>query len=424
MSKNKKIKIKQKTDYEKVILALHPAWEELKKHPHKDTEGQDGESIRSFSSNYSLKISELSEKLSNNKFEFQPLKRATVEKGREILIQRVEERIVSGAILQVVSPYLQGLNSNHDFSRRLINLPNGEIPEYHGIPLAVKIIQEHFNTGYVWVLEADIKGFFDNVPKKEIFKLISLYIKDKKVLEMIKRIIYFSPEISHKKEPKLYDKTKGLAQGSPLSPLLASIYLYEFDTFIIKNYPEVKLVRYVDDFIILCKDESTAKKMYDESIKKLKDMTLDMYKLGEIKNGLEKTRITCAKGYGSHSFDFLGLSFNHIDIDITKKKKEEIQKTIVEIINARGNFLQKTRTIESRLIGYIEHYKWAHYSRTVPSLIKIINFSQKELRSYFINTYIKITGQHPFKNFSKSKIDNLFKFIGIDFEYLLKKVTS
>ena len=66
MSKNKKNKIKQKSDYEKVILALHPAWEELKRHPHKDTEGQDGESIRSFSLNYSLKISKL------NKLRFCP----------------------------------------------------------------------------------------------------------------------------------------------------------------------------------------------------------------------------------------------------------------------------------------------------------------------------------------------------------------
>ena len=408
-----------------MISSLHKAWEELRKHPNKDTEGLDGISINDFLADYSIRIEEITEKLLSNKFRFQPLRRTIVEKGREILIQSVEERIVSEAILQVIGPSLEKINSNHDFSRRLISLENGVKPKFHGIPLAVEIIQNNFKNGYVWVLEADIKGFFDNVPKKKVFELISKHIKDSKILELIKQVVYFTPVVSNKKDAKQYDQSKGIAQGSPLSPLLASIYLYEFDKYIVEKFPHVRLVRYVDDFIILCKDEATAKEMYQEIMIKLADMELGMYALGEVnKNGTEKTKITCAKWYGSHSFDFLGLSFNYIDIDITSKKKLEIEKKLREIINAQGNFLQKTRRIESRLRGYIEHYKWRHYTRTVPSLVKIINFSQIELRKYYVRSYKGITRKEPFEGFSNSTINNLYRFMGIDFNDILKLATS
>lgn len=417
---------KRKNNFQKVIARLPYAWEEVRKHPHKATSGSDGENIFTFTQDYSSKLASIAEKLLEGTFKFKPLKRVLIDEGkREILIQNIDERIVSEAILGTVSPYLEKLNSNHDFSRRVKhNLTGDEEIDFDGIPLAVKIIQDHFKAGFVWVLEADIKKFFDNVPKKRLWEIIIKKIKNKKLLSLIEQIINFSVA---KKEGhvKVYDNEKGIAQGSALSPLLASIYLYEFDMFISK-FPDVKLVRFVDDFIILAKSEQSAHAMYDLVNKKLREMGLDIYQLGEVSDkGAEKTKIICVKGRGASAFDFLGLSFNHLDVDICRKKKDKINLKIKEIIYSDGlSFFIKTRQIESRLMGYIDHYRKPHYSRTVASLNKIISFSQQELRNYYVETYKKIAGKYPFIKLTPELVDRLFKFMGIDFRHLVTKTNT
>lgn len=412
----KKIKI----DILTVVDNLHFAWEGLQKHERKNTAGSDDVTINDFSNECSGKILQLAEELKRGTFHFSPLKRATIEKDREILIYTVRERIVLGAILKTISPRLEKYNSGHDFSRKFEVLPDGVTPDFSGIAQVAKIIQEHFQKGYVWVLEADIEKFFDNVPKEKIYDQINSSLRSKRIVKLIREIIYFKLAPASKKDLKPYDPKKGLAQGSPLSPLLASIYLYDFDMFIYKKFPNVKLIRYVDDFIILCKDRETADLMYEVSLRKLGKMGLHMYELGQKSStGKEKTKITLAKGYRSESFDFLGLTFNYLDIDITKEKKLEIEKKIRQIIHSgRESLLQKARRIESRLRGYLEQYNWVHYSRTPASLARIINFSETELREYYAECYKRITHQDPFKGFSTETKNALFTFLGVNFEVL------
>lgn len=414
-------------DYKKIIEGLHPAWEELRKHPRKDTAGNDNETINTFSKDYSSRISSLNQKLLDGTFKFSPLKRAEVDKGREILIPTVEERIVTLSMLKAIFPRLEDLNSNLDFSRKSRYLdPEEDIPEFDGTPLAVEKIQTALKSGYVWVLEADIKGFFDHVPKDKVFNLIKRKIKNKKVLELIKQIVYFKVTTSKDPKAKQYNNLEGIAQGSSLSPILASVYMYDFDMYVSKM-KDVRLIRYVDDFVVLCKDEATAKKMYRLVQSKLKKMGLDMYTLDEVSSkGAVKTKITLAKGYGSKSFDFLGLTFNYLDVDISQKKKDDIDKKIKEIIQSgkKPNLLQKMKSLESRLNGYIDHYRKAHYSRTVASLNKIINYTQSELRSYYIVKYRKITSKNPFHKITPPKIEQLFQFMGIDFNHLIIKTNT
>jgi retron-type reverse transcriptase/ribosomal protein S6 len=413
------------TDYKKVIKRLHFAWEELRKHNHKDTPGRDGITINIYAGNYSERIEILSEMLSKEKFKFSPLRHALVEKGREILIQTVDERIVAEAVYQVIGPQLEKLNSQVDYSRPVeYTAPKGS-KQLGAVPLASKVIVDNFKLGYVWVLEADIKGFFDNVPKKKILQLLNKHIRDKKVLSLIRQMIYFKVDTS-KKSKTDYSSKIGIAQGSPLSPILASIYLYEFDMYIKEEFPNVRLVRYVDDFIILCKDEKTARDIYEKTIAKLSQMGLYMYKLGEVSpKGAIKTKITCARGYNSSSFDFLGLTFNHTDIDISKKKKEEILEKIKEIIKTTdGNFFQKIKRVESRLLAYIKQYRMPHYTRTVDSIKMMIRVSKEELESNYISTYKKITGKDAFSGIDNTTKDKVFNFMGINFNNILKKLTN
>lgn len=413
--------MKKRDDYKKTIEGLHSAWEVLRKHPKKTTTGVDKESINSFSSDYSYKISVLSKDLSEESFRFTPLKRSVVEKGREILVPTVRERIVTTSLLKAIFPKLEDLNSNLDFSRRGLYIDPEEQPDFEGTPLAVKKIQEAIDDGYVWVLEADIQKFFDFVPKDKIFKLINQRIRNKKIIALIKQIIYFDVAPS-RYSTKTYSKTHGIAQGSTLSPLLASIYLYKFDNYI-SRMKDVRLVRYVDDFIILCKTEKRATEVYELARKKLDSLGLHMYEIGE-KNekGKEKTRIILAKGYGAVCFDFLGFTFNCTDVDICQKKKEEITETIKVIIHSgKPNLLQKIKSLDSRIIGYIEHYRKEHYTRTVPSLLKIIRDTEDELKSYYVQSYRKITSKHPFAKLQPPTVDRLFALMGIDFTHLETK---
>lgn len=412
-------------DYRKIKEGLLESWMELRLHPHKETEGVDRESIISYSRNFQENLKELAKKLEMNSFSFDVLKRATiVQKGkeREILIQTVNDRIVTKSILKVINPYFDVLNSNCDFSRKVEYKIDNNKFKYNGIPLAAKLIQQYLKEGYIWVFEADIKKFFDHVPKQRIMKIIEGKILNHNLLELIRSIIYFRVEKSVKKDAKQYSDTNGIAQGSPLSPLLASIYLYELD-MCIKKYENVRLIRYVDDFIVLCTTQETAQMMYELIRRKMKEMELEIHDINIAdKNGLIKTKITKAKGYGANAFEFLGLSFNFTDIDIGRRKKEDIKTDLEEILkDGSTNLLEKIKKTQTKLVGYIRQYKREHYSRTVASLTKIISFSQESLKKYYRNQYKKITGKDHLNKLNTRQINNVFKFLGIDFQNLLKK---
>ena len=178
-----------------------------------------------------------------------------------------------------------------------------------------------------YILDCDIKGFFDNVNQEWLMKFLEHDINDKIFLRYIKRFLISG----YMEEGKYYESDKGTPQGGLISPILANVYLhYVLDIWFEKSIkPRLKgrarLIRYCDDFIIMFRFEEDAKKVYEVLPKRLGKFSLEIEP--------EKTRILPFGRFKGtkETFDFLGFThFNSktrtgkytVGHKISKKKKE------------------------------------------------------------------------------------------------------
>lgn len=412
--------MKIETDYKELILKIPIAWAMLKNHRHQRTFGIDHESISTFSKAQKANLLRIKKQLLEKKYRFKEMRPAPISKRgkkRTILIATVEDRIVCKAILSLIEPKFNAYNSNCDFSREVTFKSRTKKPKFKGVPLAVYAIQEHMTAGYTWIVEADIKKFFDNVPKKEILKIVAQEISDKNILKLIKDIVKFKVD-SESQDTSLYKPYKGIAQGSSISPLLASVYLFNFDEFIKKTI-NVKLVRYVDDFILLCRDEETAQKIHDIAKVKLGKMGLDIHgKDVPDEKGRVKTRIINST---HESFEFLGLNFNGRDVDIAREKKDELILDTNEIIKGqKGQIYKKTLRIERKLHSFIRQYRHPHYTRTKQSLIALTRRIHQEIEKDFLNELKSVFGPNYYNKLDPVAQKKLLDIIGVNINKLVK----
>lgn len=408
---------KKNTDYEKVILKIHNSWKFLKKHPEKETKGVDGESIETFGQNERKNIKSIRKELRTNSFSFQKMKPVDIG-TREILVCTIRDRIVMRALLSVVKPQFRKVNSNCDFSRSVKYSGTGGplFKEMQGVPLAAKVIQENIQAGFVWIFETDIKKFFDNIPKDKLLGLMKAKLKDQKVLALVEAAIKFQVDKEvFDFESKGYPMDVGIAQGSAMSPLLAGIYLNEFDNFIKEN-KEVRLVRYVDDFIIQCKTKEEADAIYKTVQEKMKDLGLDIHPLNiPDAKGKTKTRIIKAT---QGPFDFLGLTFNGPDINISAKKQEAFIEKIREVTSDKKLDLPTLiKKVRDRIRGFILQYSHPHY-KAGTTLDYLTYGSQDKVEAAFTSRYAAITNRSPFKGLETKQRARLLRFFGIDFSDL------
>jgi group II intron reverse transcriptase/maturase len=172
-------------------------------------------------------------------------------------------------------------------------------------------VKEYLDQGFRYIVDADIKGFFDNIPHKLIMAEVASEIADGNILGLIERFL----KSGVMEEGQLRPTTKGTPQGGVISPLLANIVLNPFDHEL--ERAEYKFVRYADDFVILCKTESQAKAALDFAKRILEEqMGLEL--------SIEKTKIVRAKD----GFDFLGFHFSHQGITIREKSMEKFKEAV------------------------------------------------------------------------------------------------
>jgi len=407
--------MKKKGLYKKAVDGIFDAWKDIRRHPHKETIGVDGESIESFSSNAIRNIKQIRAELRTGSFHFQQLRPHIIKengkKDREILIFTVRDRVVSRSILEVIKPKFAKYYSGSDYSIKR-HKKNARSSRYNGVPLIAELIQRSLRDGFYWVFETDIKSFFDSIPKEDILKIISHEINDKALFSLIQEIVNF--QVKREKNVSINnDKDiEGIAQGSSISPLLASLYLYKFD-IAISNIPDVRLIRYVDDLIILCKTRGVADKVYIFVQEELAKLGLSIYKLNETSpSGKIKTRILNSRDSREGHFIFLGLSFNYCDIDIPQGKKVEFVEEVKSLLfEHHGNFLEKKKRVENKFAGFTSQYSHPHY-RTRDSLFSLRRKVDSLLEDYFIANIRDILGYSFFKKLTKGQIKRLLLFFG------------
>ena len=156
-----------------------------------------------------------------------------------------------------------------------------------------------------WVLDLDIRAFFDSVPHDLLLKAVAHHTDERWVLLYIERWLKAPIQMP---DGTLVERERGTVQGSPISPLLANLFMhYAFDTWMDREYPDCPFARYADDVVIHCDTEERAQELRVAIASRLGALGLELHP--------EKTKIVYCKdtnrqGDAEHtSFDFLGYTF-------------------------------------------------------------------------------------------------------------------
>lgn len=217
---NKELKLKWHSIYGQILFdrKLKEAWQKVKENG--GAGGIDGETIESFEKHEEEKIADLLNKLRTKTYRPSPVRRQYIPKKngklRPLGIPNIEDRIVQQAVVNVISPKCE----EHIFHKWSC----GYRPNL-GIKRVMQIILWNIESGYNHIYDCDIKGFFDNIPHKKLMKVLTKYIADGTVLDMI----WVWLKAGYMEEGKYHSTDSGTPQGGVISPILANLYLNELD---------------------------------------------------------------------------------------------------------------------------------------------------------------------------------------------------
>jgi group II intron reverse transcriptase/maturase len=194
---------------------------------------------------------------------------------RRLAVLSVRDRVIQQALNLALAPLWNGRFAPCSFAYR---------PGRSAIQ-AVAAVERGLTDGQHWVLDGDIASFFDSVPHSALFSLLDEWLPDPHVRRLLEGCVAAtSPEGG-----------RGVAQGSPLSPLLANLYLHRMDTTLLQA--GYTLIRYADDFIVLCATRQQAEAALQTTERLLRHLALSL--------NPDKTRIV----HRDEGFTFLGFTF-------------------------------------------------------------------------------------------------------------------
>jgi RNA-directed DNA polymerase len=354
------------------IPHLHSAWKKLKKKRY--SRGFDNVTIENFRKDLPRNLEALHEELRNGTFQFTPLLGVLNDKPgggkRPLKIPTVRDRVVLKAIEQLIE---------HKFRRYNLDCSYGYIS---GIAVsdAIKRVNELHAVGNEFVLEGDISKFFDSVDTNRLMDRFVREIRITSLEDLICRAL--KTEVGNLDDFRPEDREmfpaadSGIPQGGVLSPLLANFYLYTFDKEMTDaNY---NLVRYADDFVVMCKtaDEATAAYHLADGI--FTRLGLRLHPLGDENS---KTKITRY----SKGFVFLGLHFQAGTVAPSVKAVNRFREKVSTILDPRQghNLLRTLNALKHTIDGWARAYCQYDSLRTFRGLDKFIceNFS-KYLRDH------------------------------------------
>jgi len=270
--------------------------------------GIDNQSARQVEVHKDQTIRELEQELRASQYQPQAVKRVWIPKPgsnekRPLGVPTLRDRIVQGALLQVIEPIFE-----RDFALHSYGFRPGK-----GCKDALRRVDELLKGGSHWVVDADLKSYFDTIPQERLMDRMREKIADGRVLTLIEQMLQAGVMDSVK---GWQPTEQGTPQGAVVSPLLSNIYLDGLDWQMAKGGFE--MVRYADDFIVLCSSQQQAQEALERVRRWVGENGLSLHPV--------KTRLVDASQAGG--FDFLGYHFERGMKWPRKKSMDKLKDTI------------------------------------------------------------------------------------------------
>lgn len=312
----------------------------------KGSAGVDGYRTEQLTKDWEQQRQRLEAELKDGSYKPKPARRAWIPKMgshelRPLGIPAVRDRVVQTALRAVMEPIFE-----RDFSERSY----GFRPK-RGALGALKQVESLLMSGHTWVVDADLKAYFDTIPHERLMDMVGRRIADGKVLGLLEKYLKAGVMDSMK---GWQATTRGTPQGAVISPLLANLYLNPLDHLMAASGRE--MVRYADDFVVCVRTEAEAKETLDQIAAWVKEAGLTLHPA--------KTRIVNAAQKGG--FDFLGYHFEQYGPDGGKKwPRQKSQFKLRERLRAKlgrsrpGSVGTIASEVNRTLRGWYQYFKWS-----------------------------------------------------------------
>lgn len=296
---------------------------------------------------------ELVERIRKGKYSPSPVRRVEIPKPdggmRKLGIPTVVDRIIGQAMAQQLMPIYEPLFSDNSFGYR----PG------RGAKDAIQRIKGYAEQGYTKAVEVDLSKYFDTLNHTILLNLLRKQIKDERVIQMVKRYLK-----SGVMENGVETETEeGSPQGGNLSPLLANVYLNEFDWEFSKR--GVPCIRYADDIVLLARSERAAERLLETSTKYLEE-TL------KLKVNREKSRTVSV--FAIRKFKYLGFSFGknakgiYIRVHAKSWKKAKDKLRLLTSRSRCGSIVRTMEKIKDYMRGWLNYYGIADMKNNIKDL--------------------------------------------------------
>jgi group II intron reverse transcriptase/maturase len=263
--------------------ALRRAWRFVRRSG--PSAGTDGLTQAQFEEHLDVELNRLRQHMLNGTYQPQPVRRFYVKKAsdqqRPISIWAMRDRVAQRVIHDYLTPLLESI---------LLDCSYGFRPE-RSVEQAVQAVIRARDEGLLWVLDADISDCFGSIPPLLLLAQVRRVIPSAFVLKLLDLWLH-TPVAGGKP-----GETAGVSQGGVISPQLANLYLHRFDEMVLAALPQARLVRFADDFVILCRSDQEAAWSLEVARRSLENLRLTL--------NMRKTRLV----HFEEGFTFLGVSF-------------------------------------------------------------------------------------------------------------------
>ena len=344
--------------------------------------GIDRESLEMFDANLGNNLYKVWNRMSSGSYFPPPVRTVFISKKqggqRPLGIPTVSDRIAQGVVKNHLEPAMEQLFHNSSFGYRPGRSAHDALAQCHTNCLR-----------YAWVIDVDIKGFFDNISHDKLMEMLALHTQENWVLLYVRRWLQAGVE---QEDGSIVARTKGTPQGGVISPLLANLYLHHaFDGWMETSNNANPFERYADDIVIHCQSRGEAEKLLASLENRMAAYSLTLHP--------EKTKIVYCKNYQrnedhkdvANSFTFLSYTFR----PRTALDQFGRNKRIVLFNGAISNTAMTSirRSIRKVLNPQWIHTTWENFAEVLnPKIRGWINYYGKFFKKRVVRVFNYLDG--------------------------------